>query len=508
MRSVAFLFSICLFMGSAQAAFVPPVEFLDLSPCREDSFYHPACRWISGQFRSWPEEQSTAVRKFLNPGVELNPTQKQKLESLYIQLRESGLEKIQFVYLNDGAGGDQAETTMNGKVGIIALRPAFFTSEATYGSVSEQRHALIHELFHVYINLTVGSETPDAPFWRDLAHSLEWRNTRGANSLIDPKLKKEAFSRSRTFRQKGEWQQSVEEDIRFARSLGFPSIYGMSRLSEYVPELGAFLIHDATMAGVLPRPVWDVIRRSPLGFLLANEPRPSWLATANARVEAEEVQDQFVGLLFDQNKFICTVFILHHGLVVTSKSCINPAWPTGSHPGVRYSFLSLEFPKVSDAGPPIRVDGMQVTGIIPDSGPSDFAFISYDGKLTEQRMMLPDLKLVREQKEFKSVAQEKLFTLGFAIPDKPQRLLRLKSGTCHVIEPLSQLESNASLIKSDCPGWTGSTGLPVLSAGELPGQFNLWGIVPRQPDMPAYKQDNWGRFTEVGFSPAYLVRDL
>jgi hypothetical protein len=505
----------------AVALALPQVEFLDLSPCHEDSSFHAACRWISGRFRAWPEGYADLVRNYLSLDSNLNARSMPKLKAFYDQLRGAGLAKIQFVYSDKGLDGDQAETTMDGKVAIIALRPGFFASHAVYGAVSEQQHVLIHELFHVFLNLTVGGETPNEPFWRDLARSLEWRSTGNANALIDMRLKKEALTRSRADRARGEWDRAVETDLGFSRSVGFPSLYGMSRLSEYVPELGSFLVHDGNMAGVLPRDVWDVIRRSPLGFLLATEPRPAAPMGEGVRMEAVQVEHQFVGMLFDQNRFVCTVFVLRHGLAITSKACLNPSWPIGGHPGVRYSFLSLEFPRVADDGPPVRVDGMQIAGLIPDSGLNDFVYITYEAKLTEGRLVLPSLKLMRDSNSYGAeISKSDLFTLGFALPAKPRHLRRLRSGICHayardVSPPFDRSNFNRSNFRSDCPGWTGSAGLPILSMGEREGQFIVWGIVSEQPNLnengvktPNYRVDSWGRFVNVGFSPTYLMQDL
>lgn len=517
MRSVVSLYFFLFFSlisAPLWASEMPEVEFLDLSRCHADDGFHPACRWISGRFQAWPDFRADQVRSYLKIGPNLDREQSRKLLDFYAQLHGLGLEKIQFVYSDNGTGGDQAETTMNGRVGIITLRPAFFASRAYYGSVSEQQHALIHELFHVLIHLTVGAERPDELFWRDLAHSLEWRNTRGANPLIDPRLEKDAYTRSRDYRAKGQWGQAVDADLAFARAVGFPSLYGMSRLSEYVPELGSFLVHDKTMAGALPRPVWDVIRRSPLAFLLAAEPRPSSLNDTGVRGETARNDHQFVGLLYDQNKFVCTIFVLRHGLVVTAKSCLNPAWPVGGHPGVRYSFLTLEFPGVDGEGSSIRVDGMQITGVFPDTGRNDFAYLTYDPQLTESRLLVPELKLVREARKYDRTSGANLFTVGFAIPAKPQRLLRLKSADCHFYGQTSGPGERGPVIKSDCPGWTGSAGQPVLSEGERPGQYNVWGVMSLLPsaeslsDRGRVKQDGWGRFAEIDFSPVCLADHL
>ena len=483
-----------------------PLEFLNLTKCNSDPTFHVACRWISGQFQDWMPEDMRIVKQSLDLHQNLSTEQQLRGENFFRVLQSLGLKKIQFVYVIGGA--DQAETSMDSGTAIIALRPPFFQSHGMYDRVTEQQHALLHELFHVYLHFSSGDYNSD-PFQRALAEALEWHYPNGMNSLVRTAAHSTEVAKYKKLRAAGSVQQAIATDLRFSRAVGFPSFYSMIKISEYLPELGSFLIHDSEMQSALPNTVINVLKRTPLKLLL-DERLPAAPAPQAMRFFENTIQYEFVGKLFDQDDFRCTIFILKHGVAATAKHCIDRSWPINNSGNTQYSFLSMEFPKAS--GGRIRVDGMSITGVYKDSGPNDLAYFIYDAKATDGKIQVPILHFMREAHAYTKTT-EALFTVGFALPTKIQNLRRLQSRACAFngeAREMSDPRYQGLLYGATCPGSWGASGSPIFSAGAESGSLNLWGVLTHTftTNLSGQHSDEWGPYTDINFSPTYLGKEF
>jgi hypothetical protein len=491
--------------AAARPANLPPIEYFDASKCNVDSQANPACALFAGQFATWDANSKAIAEKALDgmSGA--------KLEHLLTLARAGGLKKIRFV-------AKSANTTMAGTmvvddIAYIELDTDFFNTQLNYPGASERTHALIHEFIHVWVHYYVGNRFFSAPFWQGLKAGLEWNYPDGLNGLVDEKAWDLHFTKRNQLKHAGQSDLAVSEDLNYARSVGFPSLYSMSQLEEYFAELCSFLIHDSTMQQALPAPAVAWLAKTDLAFLL-DQPLIAAMPNSFADRKIDINGDfDFVGMLFFNDSPVCTATILKHGFIALARHCLDASWFTNSTGDTKYPFLSVQFRPASGAAP-IRIDGSSFSQISGDSGDDDLAYIKYPAELSSNLIRLPIFDLVMDHFQ----APPAVFTVGYPMPAKIQRLERFISNPCQYNGKEGDMPEaiyHGLMFGTTCPAWYGSSGSLMFSAGDQPGHLKIWGVLSHtfsadaqgNPLTAAIKTDGWGPYTDSNFSPLYLSVD-
>lgn len=476
---LAFILIVCGWTANAGPANLPPIEFSDSS-----------VKWDS------------ASQQIVQTALDLAPSG--KFERVLDLLRQHGLQKIIFV---KNSGGEVASTARAGDTAVIELADAFFNSKLKYGKVSQQTHVLIHELIHVYVHFTVGNSYYESPFWMNLKSALEWNYPASLNSLVSAKERGWNVKRRNELESVGQYGRAVVADLDYARQLGFPSLYSMSEMKEYVCELVAFLAHDPKMAPALPPTVTNWLLQTEFAFLLdSQKPAPETGKMAARRADVEG-QFDFVGLLYIEDRPTCTVTILRHGFIRMARHCLDAKWFVDEKSETKITFISVAF--FPSKGRELRIEGsaMFVAG---DAGENDLAYIRYPAELTSGAITLPTFELMTDPA---TPAAGALFTVGYPVPEKVQRLQRMVSAPCKVDGKSGTVPGyRGHLVGTTCPAWFGASGSLILSAGDKPNHFKVWGVLSHtfsvdanaKPLASAIKKDAWGVYTDSNFSPLSL----
>jgi hypothetical protein len=488
-------------LAYARPTNLPPIEFLNAAKCNADASSLPVCQDFPGTFEDWDQVSQAKVQT----AIDLIPSG--KFERVIDVLRQSGLKKISLVRKSDGK--TMAGTSVDGDTAYIELDRDFFITSLSYSGVSEQTHALIHEMMHVFIHYKVGNDFFSDPFWTDLKTALEWNYPKRVNALVNEKAWSQHWKMRNQLKMEDQPEQAVAEDLNYARGLGFPSLYGMSQIEEYFAELGSFLVHDETMQKAPPAKVVNWFLKTDLAFLFDSQtPIPEVTQMADRHVDVDD-QFDFVGMLFLNDAPICTVTILQHGFAVLARHCLDPSWFKGATAGTKFMFLNLQFHLAK--GDSIRISGMDLIQIQGDTGDDDLAYIRYPAEETMHSIQLPIFDLVKD----KSLPPAStIFTVGYPMPDKIQHLERIVSGPCHLDGRIGRLSGyQGELIGTTCPAWFGASGSLFFAPSPKPGHLQVLGALSHtfdidangQPLASALKTDAWGSYTDSNYSPIWLA---
>ncbi|MGZ3695833.1 MAG: hypothetical protein ACXWQO_17200, partial [Bdellovibrionota bacterium] len=340
----------------------------------------------------------------------------------------------------------------------------------------------------------------------------------GLNGLIDSKERNLHFDKRNKFKKEGKLSEAVAEDLDYSRGLGFPSLYSMSQLEEYFAELSSFLIHDPSMQSAMPPPVVRWLAGTDLAFLMdppLAEPMTNQLP--DRRVDANGAFD-FVGVLFLNDSPVCSVTILEHGIMVLARHCIDKGWFSEKGSKTKFVYLNVQF-RAAQGGPVIRIDGSDFDQIGGDSGVNDLAYIRYSSALTSGQIKLPIFDFVRDRSRL--LEKPALFTVGFPMPGKVQRLQRFVSSPCSFDgregeQPGQSKIYHGPLLGTTCPAWYGSSGSLAFSHSDQPNHINVWGLLSHtfssdvngQPLADSIRTDAWGPYTDSNLSPFFLATDF
>lgn len=501
MKFVVFWTFVASIAAHARPANYPTVEFLNTANCNLNMDSNPACKLFSGNFKDWDKASQATVQ------TALDQMPSGKLDRVIDVLRKGGLKKICYVLKSDGK--TMAGTAVEGDTAYIEIDNDFFATQLSYpGGVSERTHALIHELIHVYIHYYVGNNLFSAPFWDGLKTGLEWNYPEGVNGLVDEKAYDNHWTIRNRLRAQGKNAEAVAEDLDYARSLGFPSLYGMSQMEEYFAELASFLIHDPAMQSVLPPTAVNWFLKSDLAFLFDSQtPLPVLTQFADRHVDVDG-QFDYVGMLFFNDAPICTVTILKHGVLMLARHCIDPSWTAGATANTKYTFLNVQFRPAK--GEPVLIDGLDITQIQGDTGTDDLAFIRYVADDTKS-IQLPIFDLVKDKNAPPPAA---IFTVGYPMPDKVQHLERMVTNPCRLDGKTGELTGyQGELVGTTCPAWFGSSGSLIFAASTQSGHVQVLGALSHtfdvdangQPLASAIKTDAYGSYTDSNYSPMWLA---
>lgn len=496
---LSFIFIFCGWAAQAKPTNLPQIEFLDTAECNSDQRAIPACReFTEGGFADW-DRQSIAT---VNAAVDKMPAQ--KLGRILDLIHQRGVNKIGFIKKTDGL--EVAATAVRDGVAYIVVNKEFFSSRLNIGDTSEQTHALIHELIHVYIYYYIGNVYYSSEFWTGLMSALEWSYPKGLNSLVDAKERAQHVKERNRLRDSGQFELAIAEDLGYARSRGFPSLYSMTQISEYLCELVAYLIHDPTTERALPATVTNWLGKSDLAFLLDSQISNDEFAQMSERRPDVEGKFDFVGIFYVLDRPTCTVTILQHGFLRLARHCLESSWFSDFAKQTKHSFLSVAFYPAK--GGVVRIEGSSMT-IMGDPGDDDLAYVRYPAELTSQAISLPVFELVTDPN---TPLQGALFTVGYPMPEKAQRLQRMISGPCHFDGRKGELPGYLGLlVGTTCPAWYGSSG-SLIFAEITPGHLQVWGAISHtfssdkegKPLPSAIKRDAWGKYTDSNFSPLWL----
>jgi len=484
----------------ARPANYPPVQFLDTAICNQKTDANPACNLFPGTFADWDSASQAKVQT----AIDLMPSG--KLERVIDVLRKGGLKKIVYVKKTDGK--TMAGTSVEGDTAYIEVDRDFFTTPLSYGNVSEQTHALIHELMHVYIHYYVGNDYFSAPFWDGLKTGLEWNYQKGLNGLIDAKAYGTHWVTRNQLKDQGKLAEAIAADLGYAHSLGFPSLYSMSQMEEYFCELASFLVHDPSMQNVPPPPVVNWFLKNELAFLFDSQtPVPVPTVFADRHVDTDG-QFDYVGMLFFNDMPVCTVTILQHGFLVLARHCLDQSWFAGATADTKFTYLNVQFRPAK--GQPIRIEGYNFTQIQGDTGNDDLAYIRYPAEATAN-IQLPIFDVIKDQS---TPPPADVFTVGYPMPDKVQHLERMVSQSCQLNGKTGELPGyQGDLVGTTCPAWFGSSGSLFFAASPQPGHIQVLGALSHtfsvdangQPLASAVRADAWGSYTDSNFSPMWLA---
>lgn len=465
------------------------MEFLDLSKCKSDYYFHPYCSSFKGNFADWDQESTSKVQAALDKVP-------YEVFDRIVSKRESFPQKIIFVRMKDQLA--QAETVqLDGQI-VVVLRPQFFIAESVIGGVPERLHTLVHEFFH-----SVGKDLEYTPFWPQLANILEWRFPRGPNPVSRVNEIRVAIARMNELYTRGtpkDRQEAVRIDRAFSRPRGLPSIYSTVSLTEYFAELGTHLVFEPHLVRTMPRELVMFLLKSPLGFLI-NIDHLSEVAVLQPRANDFKVAHtgEFVGMFVQEQRPWCTGTMIRHGVILIASHCLESFVKRYSNEpsvGTFFPFYGFEFRRGKETI--AYIDGFQMD-VSLDPGRNHFAYITYDPSLTQGKVELPPIRMATKS-EMAQVPN--VFTLGYPLPLKPQRMVVQWSGQCAL-----KLGENL-----DCPAWFGGSGSPVMSEDPLnPDGLVLWGMLvetfsvsARGIVIPQVRSDSWGEFAKSLWAPLDL----
>lgn len=165
-------------------------------------------------------------------------------------------------------GFEAGSVNDNGQL-VIFLSPQIVESEVHYSSVSQLKHVLIHELFHFYVTHFMGSDFFQGPLWQELAQLLNWSLPTKSHPTSTSSEFAEARRKKGELIKAGQVDEAFALDRKLARSAGFPSLYAMTHLQEYLTEVLTFLSYETGFRDTLSDSLWQFLIKNKLAGLNA-----------------------------------------------------------------------------------------------------------------------------------------------------------------------------------------------------------------------------------------------
>ncbi|MFA6029135.1 MAG: hypothetical protein WC969_04690 [Elusimicrobiota bacterium] len=235
--------------------------FTDLTACSGNPDAHPFCKLKNESYAPWDEASRTLVLRALSPIGEAPGSV--VLEGAFA---EHGIKGVHFIRM--ASGEDTAASIIFEDQVLVYLYPPFFAEKVVYGSWSQQSHVLAHEFFHDYARLHATQGVFSSPFYSTLTEALAWGYPKKRHQAVPREEYLAKLKLRNALVAEGKYADSVEVDLGYARSLGFPSLYSMTEVEEYFAELSAFLLHDSALPAQLPPAVTTWLRANDLAPLL------------------------------------------------------------------------------------------------------------------------------------------------------------------------------------------------------------------------------------------------
>jgi hypothetical protein len=476
------------------------------------------------KYRSWNTDEVLSVQK------SIKNIYWKSLDPLVKTIKESTKYPIYIAKVEDDSLEASSEI-FDDKM-VLFLSNRLLKTDTQYHFSSEKTHTITHELMHFYINIKYRRDYFLGEFWIKLVKATDWSSARDAHYLTRTDTISQAFKRKHDLIQLGKKSEALNIDIAVARGYGFPSLYSMTKIEEFVAELYTYLIYDPHLSDELSQSIYDFVKTTEFGNLLKSRLPVSHPPTESVRTITKSYE--FVGRMFLESQPTCTVFLIAHGKAVTAKHCFKQIFKnSASLPQMKNSFsplfketrisdetkithpayISLEFysQKFPD---PILITGLQIESFYADSGQNDWAYIDYDPKVTEGLLKIPKIEL-STLKETK--ADDSIYSVGYFLPQKVQTQNRFISrgvttgltGSLEKILP----EYEGILQDSTLPGWYLASGSPIFRGqpdqnDDQNSPIELLGILSHtfevledgSLDNTLLKKDFWGNWTKANFS--------